>query len=126
MRVLALLGKVGIHGWWLVGTSLPLIIAGGLACCAWERTIAEYKKLIGWRYVQLMAMEQTIPDSYRMYTREWEEMFRPRPEERSFGFSQLEVWFPRLFIVLYAVYGLGLLVAVGVSQSGASGNLCVG
>lgn len=111
--ILALLVKeVALRGWALVGTSLPLVLVGVLACFIWGRTIAEYQTLIGWRYGQLMAMERAMPESHRMYAREWEEIFKPGQEKKRFGFSRLEVWLPRLFLALYGFYGLGLLVAV--------------
>jgi hypothetical protein len=113
--VLALLVKdTGFRGWNLVLVSLPLFMVGILACSIWYKIITQYKALIGWRYDQLMAIEQAMPESYRMYLKEWEDFFKPRQGKEHFGFSRLEVWLPRLFLGLYAVYGTGLVVATAL------------
>ncbi len=110
--VLAFLVKdVGFRGWGLVLVSAPLFLVGILACGIWHAIIRQYKALIAWRYEQLQAMEQIMEGSYRMYTREWEEFFKPRAGKERFGFSRLEIWLPRLFIALYVLYGVGLVVA---------------
>jgi hypothetical protein len=119
--ILALLVKeAGLKGGTLVGVSLPLFLVGILACLIWHRIIMQYKELIGWRYDQLMAMERAMPESHQIYVKESEEFFKPRQEKKKFGFSRLEVWLPRLFLVLYLIYGTGLLLAVACLNFGGS------
>ena len=66
--VLAFLIKdAGFRGWNLVLVSLPLFMVGILACSIWYKIITQYKALIGWRYDQLMAIEQAMPESHQMY-----------------------------------------------------------
>ena len=114
--VLAFLVRdVGFRGWGLVLVALPLFLTGALACLIWHAMIQQYKALIAWRYDQLQAMERLLEPCYRMYNREWEDFFRPRAGKERFGFSRLEVWLPRLFLLLYLVYGLGL---VGATAAG--------
>lgn len=109
--VLAFLVKdVGFKGLNLILISLPLFLVGILACWIWYKIITQYKQLIGWRYDQLMEMERNMKDSHRTYIKEWEDFFKPRKGKEKFGFSKLELWLPRLFAMIYIVYGLGLVL----------------
>lgn len=90
--------------------SLPVFIVGLLACWTWYKTIVQYKGLIGWRYGQLIEMEGKIKDSQCMYTKEWEEHFKPRKGKEKFGFSRLEAWLPIVFAGIYIIYGIGLII----------------
>jgi hypothetical protein len=110
--VLAFLVKdAGLQGWALVLVSGPLFLVGGLACSIWHHIISQYKKLIGWRYDQLTAMEQAIEGSYQMYLKEWTDFYEPRQGQERFGFSIREILLPRLFLGLYLFYFVGLIVA---------------
>jgi hypothetical protein len=112
LTVLAFLVKdTGLQGWKLVLAILPLFLVGILACAIWQKIIIQYKSLIGWRYEQLMEIEKAVPKCHQMYLKEWECFYKPKKEKKSFGFSHLEAWLPRLFLGLYAIYGVGLVVA---------------
>ena len=112
LGILALLLRdAGLEGWELVVASIPLFLVGILACLIWLKIIVQFKELIGWRYQELRAMESDMPDSYQVYTNEWDKFFKPRDGKDRFSFSRLEAWLPRLFIGLYVVYGIGLAVA---------------
>ncbi len=102
----------GFKSWMLALTALPLFLTGVLLSVIWRRIILQHSVLIGWRYEQLRQMEHDIAGSYQMFTKEWNEFFEPRQGKARLGFSALEVWLPRLFLVLYFAYGLGLLFAV--------------
>jgi hypothetical protein len=113
--VLAFLVKdAGFRGWGLIVVSLPLFIVGGLTCLIWYRIITQFREIIGWHYQQLREMEQSLPESKQIYSKEWEHFFKPQPGRGSFGFSRLEVWLPRFFLGLYGVYVVGLTVAVAL------------
>ena len=107
MTFLIQYGKLA--GWQLVLSALPVFLVGGLACWIWIRIIGQYQALIGWRYGQLMEMERNLADSHQMYVKEWKDFFEPRQDRRGFGFSRLEARLPRLFILLYGIYAVGLL-----------------
>ena len=103
--VLAFLMKdTGLGGWPLVGVTVPLFVAGVLACGIWYKMITQYKALISWRYKQLVTMERAAPESYQMYVKEDEEFFGSQSGREWFGFSRLEIWLPRLFLSLYVIY----------------------
>jgi hypothetical protein len=110
--VLAFLVKdASFRGWGLVLVSLPLFLGGALACLIWHRIITDYKQIIGWHYEQLREMEKTLEGSSRIFTEEWERFYKPHQGKERFSFSRLEIWLPRSFLGLYAVYTLGLVIA---------------
>jgi hypothetical protein len=110
--VLAFLVKdAAFRDWGLVLASLPLFLVGALACVIWHKIIADFRKIIGWHYEQLRDMELALTDSRQIYTKEWEEFFKPRQGKERFGFSRLEAWLPRMLIGLYVVYSVGILAA---------------
>jgi hypothetical protein len=91
--------------------ALPLFVVGGLACLTWHRLLCHYRMLIGWRYDQLMAMEEALPQSHRMFSRERDELFQPQPGRPAFGFSQFETWLPKAILLLYVLYGGAFVIA---------------
>jgi hypothetical protein len=103
--------------WSLLFINLPLVIVGMAACWAWSRAILHYKSLIGWRYQQLIEMEQgaSFANSYRLFTKERDAFYEPRRGQRILGFSDLEMWLPRLFIGLYIIY-CASLVALAITH----------
>jgi hypothetical protein len=110
--VLAFLAKdLGLHGWSLVIVTLPLFLVGIVACIIWHRLITQYKPLISWHYEQLREIEASIPESHHIFQKEWGKFYQPHQGKERFGFSITEVWLPRLFLGLYAVYGIGLVGA---------------
>jgi hypothetical protein len=101
--------------WTRFAVSLPLLLAGILACLLWHQTLVQYRSLIAWRYDQLIEMERTpeMAGSHRMYSREWEHFYQPGVRREQFGFSRIEIWLPRIFLAIDALYGAGIfLVAV--------------
>jgi hypothetical protein len=104
----------GFRGWGLVMASAPLFLMGAVACVVWSRIITDLRDIIGWHYEKLRAMENAIPECSRIYSLEWEAFFRPREGKDRYNFSQLELWLPRLFLGLYAVYGVGLSIATAL------------
>jgi hypothetical protein len=110
--ILAFLVKdAGFRGWELAAVSLPVFAVGVLACWIWRSIISQNMSLIGWRYGQLQAMERAMPDSYQMYVKEYEGFYQTQPTTKRISFSGKEIWLPHLCLVLYAIYGVGLLGA---------------
>jgi len=79
------------------------------------KALLHYRRLIDWRYKQLMAIENSdrMPGSHRLYSREWNE-YDESIRARGFRFSALESSLPKLFLLLYAAFAVGL----GVMLSG--------
>ena len=113
-----LVNDAGFRSWGLFLVSLPLFLVGCAACLIWYRIIIQYKRLIGWRYEQLIAFERSdvMKDSLKIYSREWDEFFCPKDGKESFGFSRLEIWLPALFFGLYIIYALVLIGAILLSS----------
>jgi hypothetical protein len=113
--VLAFLAKdAGFHGWGLVGVSVPLFFVGIIACVIWHKIVTHFREIIGWHYQQLRDMEEALPESARIYSLEFERFYLAQAGKRGFSFSQLEIWLPRLFIALYAIYAMGIVVATAL------------
>lgn len=95
----------------LVLASVPLLVVGGVSCLVWHKALLHYRRLIDWRYKQLMAIEQSdsMLGSHRLYSREWNE-YDESIRTRGFRFSALESSLPKLFLLLYAAYVVGLAV----------------
>jgi len=106
--------------WWLVIAMLPLIAAGIIVCVFWYRLLDTYRRLIDFRFEQLEDMErsESLKDCHGMYNMEAEQFYRKAPPERKIGFSHIELWLPRLFVVLYVLMGIGLAVATWLVLAG--------
>lgn len=115
-----LVKDVEIRGWRLVLATTPIFAVGVILCCVWQEIIERHRRLIGWRFDQLMEMEKQMDDSHQMYLREWQEFYDPNrklPEgqkSKKFEFTQLEKRMPRLFIWLYVIFWLGLVIAAAL------------
>ena len=98
----------------LLAISAPLIAMGLATCLVWYRTLRHYRRLVAWRYDQLMAMEQedAMSGSRRWYTHEWKECLEPLSGGSRISFSDLESWLPRLFALIYVSYLVALLVLI--------------
>jgi hypothetical protein len=113
--VLAFLAKdAGFHGWGLVGVSVPLFLVGTIACVIWHSIITHFREIIDWHYKQLREMEDVLPESARIYCLEFERFYQEQDGKKVFSFSRLEIWLPRLFIALYAIYAVGMVVATAL------------
>lgn len=108
---------VELSDWWLVMAATPILAAGIILCCVWWALLERHRRLIGWRYDQLVEMEKQMADSHQMYLREWQTFYDPNrklPEGQKikrFEFTQVEKRMPQLFIVLYVIFWLGLIAA---------------
>lgn len=97
----------------IVLISAPILVIGVLSSLMWQRMIERYRTLIKWRYEQLQAMEQSpeMAGSQRFFTREWEELFKPRSGSQAFSFSAVELSIPRMMMLLYVMYLTGVIMA---------------
>ena len=107
-----LIKDLGIGYIWKIFLSLPLIIAGIVVCLLWIQLIHKYKSLVGLRIEVLRATEDAMPDSIRMYHQE--DRLYPLNSKISFfsgsSFSDIESKLPFLFIILYSIFGIGILI----------------
>jgi len=106
-----------LAGLTLAAAAFPLFFVGILACFFWYKCIMQYKRLIGWRYDQLMAIEREMDGSHQMYTKEWEDFFKPQAGKQKISFSKLELCTPWLVLGLYAFYGICVIVVKALAAS---------
>ena len=88
-----------------------MLLVGGAACVIWWQIICRYKQLIKWRYEQLKMIEDGLPDSHKVYQKEWKKFFAPSGGKERFGFSKFAAWLPYLFIIICFIYGIVLVPA---------------
>ena len=95
---------------------LPLIIAGIVVCILWHRQLATYKTFIDFRMKQLEEMEKSkeLEGCHRMYNLEADRFYRKAPEGLKIGYTRIEIQLPWLFLILYAIFGIGLLGVLGI------------
>ncbi len=101
----------GLKSWTLLWANIPLFGVGILVCAIWLRILQKLDSIIGWNYEQLRAIEKAIPESHQLINKEWLQFFSER-NGRHFSFSDLESQLPRLLILLYAAYAVGIIVGV--------------
>jgi len=113
----ALLVDGGLENWVML-LAAEAILAGGIAVCLfWRQLIHKYKALVGLRIRELRRMEEApeMTGCHRMYHAE-DELY-PRDENgemikgQGLNISDLERRLPWVFIVVYAIFGVGIAVA---------------
>lgn len=106
-----LVKDIGISGSALLPVTWFIFVAGIVACLTWIGVIDRYRKLIKWRYDQLMAMEQSMEGSHQMYTKEYKFFSEQARDKEPFGFSVKERSLPIILIVLYICCGIVLTLS---------------
>jgi hypothetical protein len=56
-------------------SALIFLFSGVVACGLWRRLITHYSTLMGWWYEQLRTLEDIIPSSSKLITKEYQELF---------------------------------------------------
>lgn len=97
---------------WLPLSILLLAGAGLIACWIWRSLLHQYKILLGWWYARLRELEASMPDSARLVTREFEELYAGteewKPSQR-IGMTKLELALNWVFIALYVALALAIV-----------------
>lgn len=107
---------LGVKGIWMLLLPVPMIISGIIISLRWLELLSNYKKLIGLRMDVLREMEDEMSGIKKMYHRE--DVLYPRDASGKllsiFGlnFSDKEVALPHIFILLYFLFGLGIIIAL--------------
>ncbi|MDD4653663.1 MAG: hypothetical protein PHQ34_15685 [Methanothrix sp.] len=113
-----LIKDLGATGVWRLLLPVPLIVSGIIISRRWSELLSNYKKLIGFRINVLRDMEKKMSGIENMYHRE--DLLYPRDgsgRSHSIGglnFSDKEQALPKIFILLYYLFGLGITVALVV------------
>ena len=101
----------GLRGWALVLTAVPLFCVGVLACIIWLGIAKKLEKFLDWQYDRLREMEQEIPGSSMILTRENKEFYEPTPGKKKFSFTLQEAWLPRLLMLLFGLYAAAMILS---------------
>ncbi|MBC8492818.1 MAG: hypothetical protein H8D43_03455 [Chloroflexi bacterium] len=102
----------GLTQEWLLVAILLLVVAGLIACWIWRSLLHQYEILLDWWYAHLRELEDTIPGSAKLVTREYEGLYvgaeDRKPSER-IGMTKRELLLNWVFIGLYAAFAIGIV-----------------
>jgi type III secretory pathway component EscS len=100
----------------LLPFTILLLIAAGLgACWIWRSLIKQYERLLDWWYARLRELESAYPDSARLITREYQDLYAPDKSSKRtirLGMTQRELALNWIFIGLYLVFGVGIILSL--------------
>lgn len=82
-------------------------IAGITICYLWYRIIASYKGLNDGKFKVIHAIESRLP--LALYDTEWEMLGRGEKKEIYWPFTHIELFVPKIFIVIYVVLILSII-----------------
>jgi hypothetical protein len=71
---------------------ITLILAGIITCDLWRRLLAQYKTLLGWWYEKLRNVEEAIPESSQLFTKEYLELYNSPQKNKNRTFI-LRIYF---------------------------------
>ena len=96
--LVTVLGFIAAHEKFAV--VLILSSLGGISICyLWYRIIVAYKGLNSGKFKVIHAIETRLP--LAIYGTEWEALDRGESKEKYWPFTHIELWVPRIFILIY-------------------------
>ena len=96
-------------------SALTLLFSGIVVCALWRRLITHYSSLLDWWYAQLRTLEDIMPSSSKLITKEYHELFVNKKGKGPIGITRYETSLTWLFTILYLAFGLTVLVTVILS-----------
>lgn len=103
----------GLHHWALVGAAVPLLVVGIISCSIWLKIMQRIEGFLNWQYRCLREMEEDLPGSSKVLSREDKEFYSPgNRKNKALSFSLQEAWLPRLLILLFGLYAAALVAGV--------------
>ena len=91
---------------------LALLVSGVVACSLWRRLIAQLSTLIDWWYQQLRLLEMDDPQSKKLITREYQELYTQKKGKAVIGLTRYETALTWLFTVIYIIFCLIILASL--------------
>ncbi len=85
----------------LVCVYLLFCLLGGVICFIFGHLIRSYKQLNTGKFQVIHEIERHLP--LAMYEREWQLLGEGKDKKTYFPFSDVEIWVPRVFGVLYVI-----------------------
>jgi hypothetical protein len=83
---------------------LLLLLTGFIICGLWRRLIIRYSQLLKWWFAQLRALEEKLPDSSRLLTEEYTNLYR----NDHIGIATYEDRLITIFQMMYVAATLGM------------------
>ncbi len=91
---------------------LTLLFSGVLVCSLWRRLIMQHSTLINWWYEQLRVLEAANPNSKKLLTKEYEELYMKKDRKPVVGLTRYETQLTWLFTMIYLFFGLAIIIAL--------------
>jgi len=104
-----ILKDVQMVAWEQQLAALLLLIVGIVACSLWRRLIAQHSALLRWWYERLRVLEEAMPESSRLLTQEYQDLYVAQRGRVRIGLTRHEVRLTWLFTAAYAIFGLVIL-----------------
>ena len=99
--------------WWAVSI-LALLGEGVLVCWIWRSLLYQYETLLDWWYTRLRELEAADPESAKLITREYEDLYVQTKEvgsaRQQIGMTERELILNTIFIALYGAFAIGILL----------------
>lgn len=96
---------------WLTVAILLLLFAGFIACWIWRGLLRQYFVLLDWWYARVRELEDRIPGSAQLITREYQDLYVAVEKGKStkrIGMTRLELALNWIFTGLYVAFAIGL------------------
>ena len=110
--------KVDTQIWEQATVTLVLSFFGLLLSVIWFRVVSNYRKLIVWRYDQIVSIEAQLDNSHQLFRKEWDFLFsskgRPKLARYFFSVSGLEVILPWFFFFFHVLIALILIIRINM------------
>jgi ABC-type dipeptide/oligopeptide/nickel transport system permease component len=95
----------------LVLAAIPMFCIGILVCILWLNIMTKLEIFLDWQYDRLREMEKDLLGSFMILTNENKRFYEPKKNEKRFSFTLQEALLPRLLMILFGLYAIGLIVS---------------
>jgi len=96
-------------GWKQQASLLLLLVAGIVASDLWRRLIMQYSTLLDWWYKQIRNVEETLQESNKIFSREYQELYSGEHRKIPIGLTRYEIRLTWLFTILYVIFAFSII-----------------
>jgi hypothetical protein len=115
LAVVGLLLQDSLSRGWLAGSILLLLCAGFIVCWIWRSLLRQYEILLKWWYARLRELEAAMPDSAKLVTREYQDLYvaaKDRKPSEQIGMTKRELALNWVFAGLYVAFAVGIGISL--------------
>lgn len=110
---IAFLFKDGQLAGWIQQLSVLVLLFAGLAACAlWRRLITQYSTVLNWWYIQLRALENTLPANSKIISKEYQDLYLNKEGKPTIGLTRYESRLTWLFTLVYFIFGCAIAISL--------------